>query len=205
MHPQTESTFTLPEPFTAVCSSLPVCSSLTRVPVTLFVVLAVTGCLAALLSGCPSSCFYCLSWCLLSSVLLLPPTPLLSNCIPCFAALLCIQCVAATVCGACRARSELAAVECAVRAVAVGGSSPAEFVRCAMSWLLEFMMRPWNALSKVNCPALFRCDHVPQCPVRPCASRSSVRARQHNTRAHRRGSDLIVLIDPKPTKSAPEH
>ena len=77
-------------------------------------------------------------------------------------------------------------------------------MRCAMSWLLGFMMRPWNALSKVNCRALFRCDHVPQCPVRPCASRSSVRARQHNTRAHRRGSDLIVLID-APTKSTPKH
>ena len=111
--------------------SAPVCQS---VPVTACFSMpgCVTGCLAALLSGCPSFCFYCLRWCLLSSVLLLPLTPLLSNCIPCFAAVAVHPVPAATVCGACRARSELAAVECAVQAVAVGGSSPTEScaVRC---------------------------------------------------------------------------
>ena len=43
LNPQTESTITLPEvlePFTAVCSNLPICSSLTRVPAMLVVVLA---------------------------------------------------------------------------------------------------------------------------------------------------------------------
>ena len=128
----------MPEPFTAVCSSLPVCSSLTRVPATLFVVLAVTGCLAALLSGCPSFCFYCLRWCLLSSVLLLPPTPLFSNCIPCFAVLLrvqvevpCRRAVRCVCCEALRSRRDdvnthkvsltLYTAQCASASIAVGG------------------------------------------------------------------------------------